>query len=340
MKIAPTTFDMNKNGNKDEQRSGNLGIRGARAPSSSVLKRAANRIVSYTELDHFIADFAGNLSQLKMAYAAGNSETKAKLSQQFDCIVDQLTLANGVSKSTWANRHASVLSAVLSAVKIPRSEIRVLDLPSSTGAASIGCLEQLQQSGYRVTSYVLGDKYHTILFDPQRRCIFDEAGNLLQVGFKRFFFSLYRVGRLYDRHLILIAVLSLPHRVVARYLRKRYSFTPVNAYQRLWIIHPEVERLIDRGVFTAQEMDVFQPIQTQYDLILSFYLLHLSYFRADAISVGIKNLAAALRNYGLLIVGNANGFIALQKQDGSLVPQLREGNWQSLGIDGWLTSCQ
>jgi hypothetical protein len=110
----------------------------------------------------------------------------------------------------------------------------LLDLPSSTGAVSVGCLEQLQQSGYRVISYELGDKYHTILFDPQRRCIFDEAGNLLQVGFKRFFFALYRVGRLNDRYPILIAVLSLPHRVMARYLRKRYPFTPVKAYQRLY----------------------------------------------------------------------------------------------------------
>jgi hypothetical protein len=297
------------------------------------LRHAASRIVVYSELDHFITDFAGNLIPLKMAYATSSPETKAKLLHQFDSIVDQLTLANGVTKQTYANRHELVLPAVLSAVKIPRSEIRVLDLPASTGAACFRSLEQLQERGYRVTSYVLGDKYHTILYDPQRRCIFDEDGNLLQVAFKRFFFGLYRVGVLENRHTFLIGVLAFPHSIIAKYLRKRYPFRHTDECQRLLVVHPEIEQLFGRGVFVLGEMDVFKPIPGRYDLILSFYLLTLNYFSADAIAVGIKNLAASLNDGGVLVIGNAESFVAFQKQNTSLIVRLREGNWQSLGLD-------
>jgi hypothetical protein len=97
------------------------------------------------------------------------------------------------------------------------------------------------------------------------------------------------------------------------------------------MVHPEVEQLLGQGVFSLQEMDVFQPIPGRYDLILSFNLLGGAYFPADAISTGIKNLAASLSDCGLLIMGadfrGDVSFIALQKQDGSLVPRLREGNW-------------
>jgi hypothetical protein len=268
-----------------ERRTGNFGILGCtrtiiirprnlRSRVRHVASRIVQYIVHYSELDHFIADFAGNLNQLKIAYATayatGDSETKAKLLRQFDSIVDQLTLANGVTKQTYANRHERVLSAVLSAIKIHASEIRVLDLPSSTGASCLRSLEQLQEKGYRVTSYVLADTYHTILYDPQRRCIFDEDGNLLQVAFKRFFFGLYRVGVLENRHTFLIGVLAFPRSIIAKYLRKRYPFRHTDECQRLLVVHPQIEQLFGRGVFVLGEMDVFKPIPGRYDLILSF----------------------------------------------------------------------
>lgn len=296
----------------------------------SELRSLASAIPHYSEL-HRIANFAGNLEHLKATYATSSSETKVKLSRQFDSIVDQLTMANGVTKETYANRLEPSLSAVLSAVPLSRSEIRVLDLPASTGAASLRSLAQLQER-YRVTSYVLADKYQTILYDRARQCIYDEAENLLQVGFKLLFFSLHRVGTAGDRYTPVMKALALPHSVMAWFLRKRYPFRASDMYRRLLVVHPEAEQLLDRGVFHLQEMDVFQPISGRYDLILSFHLLNLWYFQEDAITTGIKNLAASLSDGGLLVVGNSESFVAFQKQGGSLVPRLREGNWQSLGI--------
>jgi chemotaxis methyl-accepting protein methylase len=74
-------------------------------------------------------------------------------------------------------------------------------------------------------------------------------------------------------------------------------------------------------------MDVFQPISGSYDLILSFNLLQESYFPRETIEAGISNLAASLNEGGLLIMGNTESFLALQKKGGSLIPRLREGSF-------------
>ena len=300
---------------------------------------AASRIPHYTEI-HRIANFAGNLEQLKAAYATGSVEARADLSNQFDSIADQLTLPNGVTKQTFANRLANLLSAVLSAVQLPHSEIRVLDLPSSTGISSLQNIAILREASYRVTSYVLGDKYHSILYDPRRRCIFDERGNLLQVAFGRLFISLYRVGIYGDRYTFLAACLAFPHTVMAWYLRKRYRFEPANVYRRLLVVHPEVERVLGQGVFRVEEVDIFQPIQGRYDLILSFNLLQRSYWPPDIIETGVQNLAASLCEGGLLIVGNEwESFRVLQKQDGSMISRVVAGDPASdVAIAGCATS--
>lgn len=294
----------------------------------SKLQNLASLIPHYSEL-HRVSNFAGNLEQLSAVYSTSAAATKARLSKQFDSIADQLTMANGVAKTTYANRLERSLDAVLSAVPLSRSEIRVLDLPASTGAASLRSLAQLRER-YRVTSYVLADKYQAILYDRASRCVYDEAGNLLQVAFARLFFSVYRVG---DRYASFRAVLSFPHSIMAWYLRKCHPFKPADVYRRLRLVHPEVEPLVDQGLFTLREIDVFQPISGRYDLILSFHLLNLDYFPEDVISIGMENLAASLSDDGLLIMGNSESVVAFQKQGASLVPRLREGNWPSLGID-------
>jgi hypothetical protein len=145
----------------------------------------ASFIPHYSEI-HRIANFAGNLGQLKVAYTLGDAEARADLSHRFDAIVDQLTMTNGVTKTTYAGRLAPSLSAALSAVRLPTSEIGVLDLSSSTGLSSLQCLAVLREK-YQVADYVLGDLYHSVLYDPRRGCIFDESGNLLQVAFKHLF---------------------------------------------------------------------------------------------------------------------------------------------------------
>jgi hypothetical protein len=283
-------------------------------------------LVSRYREQHRIANFAANLEKLKLDHsAAADAEAVVQLSRRYSSILDALVLPNGVSKSTWANRLGRSLSAVLSAVALPSAEIRVLDVPSSAGLASLQCLAIVQQR-YRVTSYVLGDKYHELLYDPRRRCVFDGQGNLLQVAFRKYYFSPYR-GRVDGNVRTILKCFRFPHRLATGYLRRRYRFRPDFEYRRLLVVHPEVERLLDQRIFQLREMDVFQPIPGRYDLILSFNLLHRNYFPAETIRAGVDNLAASLSEGGLLVLGNTDSFLALQKQNGSMVERLREGSF-------------
>jgi hypothetical protein len=254
------------------------------------------------------------------------AHVRSQLSRQFDSIVDALVMPNAVTKTTYASRVAPSLARVLSAVRLPRSEIRVLDVPSSTGIASLQNLAILR-TNYRVTSYVLGDKYHEIVYDPRRRCVFDGQGHLLQVAFQKKYFSIYRGHVSGNEHTMLSTCLLFPHSVVAWYLRKRCRFNPEAAYQRLLVIHPDVEALLGQSPFDLQEMDVFRPIPGDYELILSFNLLQRNYFPAHLIRSGVDNLAASLTEGGVLVMGNTESFVALQKQDGVLIPRLEEGDF-------------
>jgi hypothetical protein len=289
------------------------------------LPYAASYISHYGE-KHCIANFAGTLEQLKIDYSNGSAEARAKLLPQFDSIVDALVMPNAVTKTSYANRLARSLSTVLAAVQLPSSEIRVLDVPSSTGIASLQLLAMLRER-YRVSAYVLGDKYHEILYDGQRRCIFDRQGHLLQVAFRKHYFSIYRGHVSGNEYTFVSSCLLFPHTVLAWCLRKHYQFNRDAEYRRLLVVHPEVEGFLGEGAVQLQEMDIFEPIAGRYELILSFNLLQRNYFPPEVIQAGVNNLAASLSEGGVLVMGNTESFLALQKQDGSMIPRLHEGSF-------------
>jgi hypothetical protein len=174
---------------------------------------------------------------------------------------------------------------------------------------------------------VLGDLHHVVLYDQRRRCVFDQQGNLLQVGFKRYFFNVCHGQKLGESYTILSACLLFPHSVFAWYLKKRYRFDPAGSCRRISIVHPEIEIRLQRGVYAIREMNVFDPIPGRYDLILSFNLLQRNYFPPHAIELGISNLSAALDEGGLLVLGDTESYLVLQKRDGSLVRRLQRGEF-------------
>lgn len=304
---------------------GRLPERARRAMVGSGLPYAAS-YVSHYSAKHRIANFAGTLQQLKTEYSDTSAEARVQLLRQFDSIVDALVMPNAVTKTSYANRLARSLSTVLAAVQLPSSEIRVLDVPSSTGIASLQLLAMLRER-YRVSDYVLGDKYHGVLYDPQRRCIYDAQGHLLQVAFRNYYFSIYRGHVSGNEHTLLSSCLLFPHSVLAWYLRRRYKFNRDAECRQLLVVHPEVEGLLGQSALRLQEMDVFQPIPGRYELILSFNLLQRNYFPPEVIQTGVNNLAASLSEGGVLVMGNTESFLALQKRDGSMIMRLREGNF-------------
>ncbi|PWB83560.1 MAG: hypothetical protein C3F11_05945 [Methylocystaceae bacterium] len=282
-------------------------------------------ILNYRK-SHRIENFAGNLEQLNAAYREGSDDVKAEIRRQFDRIVDGLVMPNGVKKTTYSDRLSHLIAEILTAVRLPQQELRVLDLPSSAGAPSLQISELLQEN-YRITSYVLGDLYHCILHDARRCCIFDEHGNLLQVAFRKFYFSIYKGHKCGDQYTFISTCLLLPHSIAAWCLKKLYRFDPGAECRRLLVVHPEVEQHLGRGIYHLEVMDIFQPIPDNYDVILSFNLLQKNYFPPAVIAAGIANLASSLTEGGLLVLGDTDSFWALQKQDGSLITRLRKGDF-------------
>lgn len=270
--------------------------------------------------------FAGRLEDLKRAYGAADAALRDRLSQQFAAILDALVLPNAVTKTTWAKRLGRTLSQVLPAVRLPATRIRVLDVPSSAGIASLEGLDILRTS-YDVSAYVLGDKYHEVLYDAHRGCIFDCQGRLLQVAFRDYYFSIYRGHVTGNAHTLLSSILLLPHSILAWYLRRRHRFDPGANYHRLLLLHPEVEARLSQDVLQLEDVDVFQPIPGRYDLILSFNLLQRNYFPAATIAAAVANLAAALREGGVLLMGNTDSYVALQKQAGKLIARAQRGSF-------------
>lgn len=270
---------------------------------------------------HSAANFAGSLAELKADYLEAPAERRPALSARFDAIVDGLVMPNGVRKTTYFRRQEEILARILAheGCTLNAGAIRVLDVPSSAGTDSLRSYAVISRR-CQIASYVLGDLCFDIVYDPRRRCVFDEEGNLLQVGLGERFFSIWRAHSAGDVFTWLTGLLLLPLELYAWYLKKRYPYTESERNIRIRVVHPDVEALLSEGVLRLAKMDVFRPIDGTYDLILSFNLLQPNYFPPDRIAVGMENLGRALDEGGLMVMGNTESFVVLRKRGGRLVP--------------------
>ena len=107
---------------------------------------------------------------------------------------------------------------------------------------------------------------------------------------------------------------------ILRHQPAQYAETVVSDWPNVLIrvLHPDVETQVETGAFTLKRLDVFKPIDGRYDVILCFNLLLPDYFREDQVAKGTENLTHALRQHGLLIMGDEVHFSVAQKRDGQL----------------------
>src|SRR6476620_6878909 len=126
------------------------------------------------------ANFAGNIQQVKDTYIAekrGSNEVNQNTERRFLEIIDSLVMKNGVTRSTFKGRSSQIVYSVLNKYMLDKREISVLDIPSSTGSASLGIREEIEKR-YAVGSYILADLCFDIYYDKKRECVFDDEGNL------------------------------------------------------------------------------------------------------------------------------------------------------------------
>ena len=290
---------------------------------------AASFLATYRETYH-CDRFAGNLLRLREELPdKGDSEIQKVLAASIDAIFDSIVLPNGVRKTTFAQRQLKTLEYFLSRLERPPDDsyLRVLDLPSSNGIASIDTYDLLR-SHYNITSYVLADLCLEVLYDREHNCIYDAAGRLLQVQGNEFFFSIYKPNTSGSEHSFFSKILLSPISFWAYYLKHKYAFRPQMNLVTIRLLDPESEKRVGKGIFTLRNADVFSiPWAEEFDLVFSFNLLQKSYFSSSKIAEGLKNLGRALKEGGYLVTGNTESFGVIQKTDGALKMLYQHGTW-------------
>jgi len=275
-----------------------------------------------------LSNFAGNLLLIKEEYLRSSGNERKLFSEQFDAIIDNLVMKNGVKKTTYSKRSNSIVSVVLNEKKcrIEKDKLKVLDMPSSVGTSSLDIYEMLSQH-YEISSYVLGDLYFKIYYDEERACVYDEEGNLLQTKLRKQFFEINRPLTSGDGYSIMTHCLLLPVHLMSWYLRRKYPYRVDAHYYPVLLLHPDVERRLNDGIFGIRKIDVFENINEQFDMIISFNLLQKNYFPEKLIRRGVENLTNALNEGGLLIMGNTVSFSVSIKTKGKLVLMERKGDF-------------
>ena len=203
----------------------------------------------------------------------------------------------------------------------PEKAIRVLDVPASTGIASLASYERLRRD-YRISRYVLGDQCFRVLYDPDRGCLFDEDGHLLQVRERSRFFSIYRPHARGNDSSPLTRALLLPFTLRSWYLKRRHRLSGATDPVPILLTHPDIEPHLADGVMQLERVNVFEDIPGEYDLILSFNLLQRNYFPPAAIARGMEKLGNALSEDGVLVVGSPDvggTHLVARKQGGRVV---------------------
>jgi hypothetical protein len=297
------------------------------ASSWTGLPHVLSYIATYDEI-HDPGNFAGNLVVVHRQYSRSSADEKEKLARQFDNIMEQLVMPNGVHKTTYPLRQHNILAKVLADQRCrpQKSGITVLDVPASSGVAALDSIAMLTQY-YTISAYVLGDLCFHVYYDTGRECVFDDAFNLLQVKHEGRFFSVYRGHRSGDLYTPLTGVLLLPLDIVAWYLKKKYVYSPNSDTVPLLLIHPDVAARLRGGDFSLSKVDVFSGIGGHYDLILSFNFLQRNYFPREQIARGVENLTNALNEQGFLIMGNDLCYSVGQKREGKLVVIEQDGRF-------------
>jgi SAM-dependent methyltransferase len=217
--------------------------------------------------------------------------------EQYLQIAGALIFRNGVRKSTHEGRNAPVISSILNRLNLSfRGPVKVLDIGASLGLDATGNLEAIEKH-FPIVSYTLGDLYTELLYDPEQKLVFDQDENLLQILFYNHFVNLNFEFKYSFQRIVQCRNRKYTRRIARTYKKVKPIKTQI---VKIPLIHPSVGA---NPKFSAERMDVFNPLKEQYDLIICMNLLQPRYFSGRMVQKGIDNLTSALRPGGALITG-------------------------------------
>jgi len=234
-------------------------------------------------------------------YFAGNLNNENLQQEEIEQIYFNLIMTNGIKKATYSNRNDIVVETIVKEIQKLKinNEIDILDIGSSNGIDAFNNWEKISL-GTKVGRYVMGDLFTEIHFDNKRQLVFDQDGNLLQVLRKKDFVNInFQFTFPFQRFT------NLPKYLLPYILKKRYNYIEANII-KLPMVHPVMAQLLkEREVFFFDRMNVFEPIEGKYDIIICIHLLTDFYFNQDEIKKAKNNLISTLKPGGFLVVGTA-----------------------------------
>lgn len=251
------------------------------------------------------ARFAGHIPALLAAYRSASEPERAAIRRRLEAIVDAVVLPNGVRKTTYGGRQAKLLREVLAdrSCALPQRPLRVLDLPASSGAASIAS-RALLAAAHEVQQYVLGDLSFHLLLDRAHDCVYDPNLTLLQVRSGPRLQNVFLPHAAGAEYSWLTRLALAPLSARGRRLAASHPAPDADTLEAIPLLHPDVAEGVRDGRFSVLVANVFAPIPGQFELILCCNLLQRNYFDAPTIARGIANLGRALAPDGLLLVGS------------------------------------
>jgi hypothetical protein len=232
---------------------------------------------------------------------AGHLARRGIPDEQYVAICHALIFPNGVRKTTSPGRNTELVKSLLDrGILRLAPRVRVLEAAASAGLDALPTHELLAQR-CAIDAYVLGDLHTHVLYDRPRGLVFDEDGKLLQVDRKNHFVSInFSYAYPFQRW----ATLPMRLRPFLLEQKRENSFGSGGPLERIPIAHPAL-RIDEPGTpFTVRRMDVFEPVDGRFNIIICLHLLVPQYFSAEVISRGIKNLASALDVGGTLVTGS------------------------------------
>lgn len=221
--------------------------------------------------------------------------------EQYIAICHALIFPNGVRKTTSPGRNTELVTNLIDrGVLRLAPRVRVLEAAASAGLDALSN-HQVVAARCTIDQYVLGDLHTHVLYDRTNGLVFDEDGKLLQVDRGTDFVSInFSYAYPFQRW----ATLPMKVRPYLLEQKRAGSFGGGAPLERVPIAHPAL-RIDDPGTpFTVRRMDVFEPIEGRFDLIICLHLLVPQYFPREALSRGIENLASALEVGGTLVTGS------------------------------------
>jgi hypothetical protein len=233
--------------------------------------------------------------------------------------ITQLRMPNGIYKKTNANRFNDIDTALLRLLDT-NTIYKIHDVAVSDGITSTDLYNTLQQHSIK-TDFHISDKFASIYCEPKwyGATYKDADGNVLYNDFLKI--QAYRFTSM------AFAVTKLLGHLFSD------KSTVKSADKEILMLNPKTMALMDAGKISFAYFDIFEigKNENTYDVVRCMNVLNYKVFPDDAITEGVKNLVASVKEGGIFILGRTQDATAVNnvsifRKNGTHISLIRDIN--------------